>query len=102
MGRISPGPTRWPPGAERRQVPAKSNLKPHTFVCYAHLKQDSQYGHLLALCVVRVVFLRHLNILRVHCGLIAGHIYMEGTYGHLRKAAAHYDQRWSDYNVVRP
>ena len=31
MGRISPGPTRWPPGAERRLVPARSNLKPQTF-----------------------------------------------------------------------
>ena len=31
MGRISPGPTRWPPGAERRLVPAKSNIKPQTF-----------------------------------------------------------------------
>ena len=30
MGRISPGPTRWPPGAERRLVPTKSNLKPQT------------------------------------------------------------------------
>ena len=30
MGRISPDPTRWPPGAERRLVPAKSNLKPQT------------------------------------------------------------------------
>ena len=30
MGRISPGPTRWPPGAERRLVPAISNLKPQT------------------------------------------------------------------------
>ena len=30
MGRPSPGPTRWPPGAERRLVPAKSNLKPQT------------------------------------------------------------------------
>ena len=30
MGRISPGPTRWPPGAEKRLVPAKSNLKPQT------------------------------------------------------------------------
>ena len=30
MGRISPGPTRWPPGTERRLVPAKSNLKPQT------------------------------------------------------------------------
>ena len=33
MGRISPGPTRWPPGAERRLVPAKSNLKPQTSTC---------------------------------------------------------------------
>ena len=33
MGRISPGPTRWPPGAERRLVPAKSNLKPQTTCC---------------------------------------------------------------------
>ena len=32
MGRISPGPTRWPPGAERRLVPAKSNLKPQTLL----------------------------------------------------------------------
>ena len=31
VGRISPGPTRWPPGAERRLVPAKSNLKPQTY-----------------------------------------------------------------------
>ena len=30
MGRISPGLTRWPPGAERRLVPAKSNLKSQT------------------------------------------------------------------------
>ena len=30
MGRISPGPTRWPPGAERRLVPGKTNLKPQT------------------------------------------------------------------------
>ena len=30
MGRISPGPTRWPPGAERRLVPQKKNLKPQT------------------------------------------------------------------------
>ena len=35
MGRISPGPTRWPPGAERRLVPAKSNLKPQTYRCAA-------------------------------------------------------------------
>ena len=34
MGRISPGPTRWPPGAERRLVPAKSNLKPPTITHY--------------------------------------------------------------------
>ena len=27
MGRISPGPTMWPPGAEKRLVPAKSNTK---------------------------------------------------------------------------
>ena len=32
MGRISPGPTRCPPGAERRLVPAKSNLKPQTYL----------------------------------------------------------------------
>ena len=31
MGRISPGPTRWPPRAERRLVPAKSNLKTQTY-----------------------------------------------------------------------
>ena len=35
MGRISPGPTRWPPRAERRLVPAKSNLKPQTFPLWA-------------------------------------------------------------------
>ena len=35
MGRISPGPTRWPPGAERRLVPAKSNLKPQTYYVVA-------------------------------------------------------------------
>ena len=32
MGTISPGPTRWPTGAERRLVPAKSNLTPQTFL----------------------------------------------------------------------
>ena len=31
MGRIPPGPTRWPPGAEGRLVPAKSNLKPQSY-----------------------------------------------------------------------
>ena len=30
MGRISPGPTSWPPRAERRLVPDTSNLKPQT------------------------------------------------------------------------
>ena len=30
MGKISPGPSRWPPGAERRLVPDISNLKPQT------------------------------------------------------------------------
>ena len=37
MGRISPGPTRWPPGAEWRLVPAKSNLKPQTSVVVCFL-----------------------------------------------------------------
>ena len=32
LGRISPGPTRWPSAAERRLVPTKSNLKTQTFV----------------------------------------------------------------------
>ena len=43
MGRISPGPTRWPPGAERRLVPAKSNLKPQTIPrpTHAHLHSQS-------------------------------------------------------------
>ena len=39
MGRISPGPTRWPPGAKRRLVPAKSNLKPQTF-SLGHMSMD--------------------------------------------------------------
>ena len=30
MGKISPGPTRWPAGAERRLVLETSNLKPQT------------------------------------------------------------------------
>ena len=30
MGRISPDPTRWNPGAKKRLVPATSNLKPQT------------------------------------------------------------------------
>ena len=30
MGRISPGPTRWPPGAEEHLVSEISNLKPQT------------------------------------------------------------------------
>ena len=33
MGRISPGPTSWPPGAKRRLVLAKTNLKPQTSMC---------------------------------------------------------------------
>ena len=32
VGRISPGPTRCPPGAEKRLVPEKSNLKPQNSV----------------------------------------------------------------------
>ena len=40
MGRISPGPTRWPPGAKRHLVPAKSNFKPKTSVSEGmHLKR---------------------------------------------------------------
>ena len=31
MGRISPGPTRWLPGAEERLVSETSNLKPQTY-----------------------------------------------------------------------
>ena len=46
VGRISPGPTRWPPGAERRLVPAKSNLKPQTFPpplpCGRHVGRQNQ------------------------------------------------------------
>ena len=38
MGRISPGPTRWPPAAERRLVPAKSNLKAQTALYFSALK----------------------------------------------------------------
>ena len=41
MGRISPGPTRWPPGAERRLVPAKSNLKPQT-IHYRPLSKEEK------------------------------------------------------------
>ena len=37
MGKISPDPTRCPPGAERRLVPKISNLKP----------QNSNFQHLL-------------------------------------------------------
>ena len=36
--------TRWPPGAERRLVPAKSNLKPHRVGHAAHLHLDSSDG----------------------------------------------------------
>ena len=71
MGRISPGPTRWPPGAERRLVPAKSNLKPQT--------SNPGRGHRLwrgrrpEVCVLgasAVVRLRPLRDLaeRPHCG----------------------------------
>ena len=38
VGRISPGPTRWPPGAERHLVPKTSNLKHQTckFILTSH------------------------------------------------------------------
>ena len=50
MGRISPGPTRWPPGAARRLVPAKkktSNLKPvlEDYVYRSASKYDLYLGH---------------------------------------------------------
>ena len=32
MGRISPGPTRWPPWADRLLKPAKSNLQPQIYL----------------------------------------------------------------------
>ena len=35
VGRIAPGPTRWPPGDEERLVPETSNLKPQTY-CGLH------------------------------------------------------------------
>ena len=44
MGRISPGPTRWPPGAERRLVPAKPNLKPQTLHGPVDVVDDSLEG----------------------------------------------------------
>ena len=43
MGRISPGPTRWPPGAERRLVPAKSNLKPQTYLDWTKMYKDDRF-----------------------------------------------------------
>ena len=47
MGRISSGPTRWPPGAERRLVPAESNLKnlkPVTLLMLLAQSQISRCG----------------------------------------------------------
>ena len=67
MGRISPGPTRWPPGAERRLVPAKSNLKPQRTVqfplCILFLCLNS-------LCILRMnllwcLFLLHFRYTKV-------------------------------------
>ena len=45
MGRISPGPTRGPPGTERRLLPAKANLKPQTMPAAA---VDKVFKHLHA------------------------------------------------------
>ena len=42
MGRISPGPTRWPLGAEERLVPGKSNLKPQTAIDFCLVFVPSQ------------------------------------------------------------
>ena len=49
VGRISPGPTRWPPGAKRRLVPAKSNLKPQTMWTIFFTREGGWQGaeHLL-------------------------------------------------------
>ena len=44
MGRISPGPTRWPPGAGRCLVPAKSNLKPQTTTWEQETTQEPGRG----------------------------------------------------------
>ena len=56
MGRISPGPTRWPPGAEKRLVPAKSNLKPHqTFAHEVLARLQVASPELILLLVVETV-----------------------------------------------
>ena len=61
MGRISPGPTRWPPGAERRLVPAKSNLKPQTSSGSLKKRTEEPLGNL------NKVYRAHL-MHRVHAG----------------------------------
>ena len=46
--------------------------------------------------------LRHLNIFRLHCGSIAEHIHMEGTYRHLWKPVTHFYQRLSENSGMWP
>ena len=47
VGRLSPGPTRWPPWAEERLVPETSNLKPHTSLCPSIVATSGGNRHLL-------------------------------------------------------
>ena len=61
MGRISPGPTMWPPGAKRRLVPAKSNLKPQTFeigtdFCKTALFFSASFIAMLMIIFVAVIY----------------------------------------------
>ena len=55
MGRISRGPTRWPPGAKRRLVPAKSNLKPQTSNLQAKTIANAMIRHWLTFFEVPAV-----------------------------------------------
>ena len=49
-GGISPGPTRWPPGAEERLVPERSNLKPPTlYPTHPETVPKMNFFHLVSL-----------------------------------------------------
>ena len=65
VARISPGPTRWPPGAERRLVPAKSNLKPQTSHACSWIPCNA--FHVACGCKARTAFIPGLEVLDQRC-----------------------------------
>ena len=78
MERISPGPTRWPPGAERRLGPAKSNLKPPTCDTSGMFVFLHAWWHSWLLCCVLLRVVTLLCVMLCSVGILTGCVVLCG------------------------